>query len=43
VEQVLFKMIEYGGPLLYHGGEDQQKSFDSTCRKFRRFLIEAAR
>jgi hypothetical protein len=36
----LFKMIEYGGPLLYHGGEDQQRSFDSTCRKFRRFLTE---
>jgi hypothetical protein len=38
VEQHLFKMIEEGGPLLYHGGEDQQRSFDSTCRKFRRFL-----
>jgi hypothetical protein len=24
---------------LYHGGEDQQRSFDSTCRKFRRFPI----
>jgi hypothetical protein len=42
VEQHLLKMIEYGGPLLYHGGEDQQRSFDSTCRKFRRFLTEAA-
>ena len=42
-EQHLLKMIEYGGPLLYHGGEDQQKSFDSTCRKFRRFLTETAR
>jgi hypothetical protein len=41
VDQVLSKMIESGGPLLYHGGEDQQRSFDSTCRKFRRFLIEA--
>jgi len=30
-------MIEYGGPLLYHSAEDQQRSFDSTCRKFRRF------
>ena len=40
VDQVLSKMIEYGGPLLYHGGEDQQRSFDSTCRKFRRFLTE---
>ena len=43
VEQHLLKMIEYGGPLLYHGGEDQQRSFDSTCRKFRRFLSETAR
>jgi len=42
VEQHLFKMIEYDGPLLYHGGEDQQRSFDSTCRKFRRFLTEKA-
>jgi len=43
VDQVLFKMIEFGGPLLYHGGEDQQRSVDSTCRKFRRFLAETAR
>ena len=43
VEQVLLQMIEYGGPLLYHGGEDQQRSFDSTCRKFRRFFSETAR
>jgi hypothetical protein len=43
VDQVLSKMIEFSGPLLYHGGEDQQRSFDSTCKKFRRFLIEQAR
>ncbi len=43
VEQVLSRMIEYGGPLLYHGDEHQQKSFDSTCRKFRRFPAAAAR
>ena len=43
VDQVLFRMIEYNGPLLYHGGEDQQRSFDATCRKLRRFLIETAR
>jgi hypothetical protein len=43
VEQALLKMIEYGGPLLYHGGEDQQRSFDSTCRKFCRFLSDTAR
>ena len=42
VEQHLLNMTEYGGPLLYHGGEDQQRSFDSTCRKFRRFLTEKA-
>src|SRR5450432_272932 len=39
-EQHLLKMIECGGPLLYHGGEDEQRSFDSTCRKFQRFLSE---
>jgi len=42
VEQVLLKMIEYGGPLLYHGGEDEQRSFDATCRRFKRFLSETA-
>lgn len=41
VEQHLFQMIEDGGPLLHHGSEDQQRSFDSTCRKFRRFLTAA--
>jgi hypothetical protein len=43
VGRVLLQMIESGGPLLYHGGEDQQRSFDSTCHKFRRFLTETAR
>jgi hypothetical protein len=43
VAQLLRQVIEYGGPLLYHGGEDQQRSFDSTCRKFGRFLGETAR
>jgi hypothetical protein len=43
VDRLLFERIEYGGPLLYHGDEDQQRSFDSTCRKFRRFLTEMAR
>jgi hypothetical protein len=42
VDRVLSQMIEYGGPLLYHGGEEQQTSFDSTCRRFRRFLSETA-
>ena len=43
VDLVLRRMIEYGGPLLYHGGEDQQRSFDSTCRKLRQFLTKTAR
>jgi hypothetical protein len=42
VEQVLLKMIQYGGPLLYHGGENEQRSFEATCRKFKRFLTETA-
>src|SRR5579862_1340531 len=44
VGRVLSRMIEYGGPPLCHGGEDQQRSFDSTCRKFQWWcLTEAAR
>jgi hypothetical protein len=43
VEETLLTMIEYGGPLLSHAGEDEQTSFDSTCRKFRRFLAKPAR
>jgi hypothetical protein len=43
VERVLSGIIEYGGPLLYHGGQDQQRSFDSTCRKFRPFLAAPLR
>ena len=42
VEQHLFEMIDDGGPLLYDGGEDQQRSFDSTCRKFHQFLTMTA-
>jgi len=43
VEPILLQMIKSDGPLLYHGDEDQQRSFDSTCRKFRRFLSEPPR
>jgi hypothetical protein len=36
---LLFEAVEEGGPLLYHGNsEAEQRSFDSTCRKLRRFL-----
>ena len=27
-----------GGPLIHNGSEDEQRSFDSTCRKFLHFL-----
>jgi hypothetical protein len=28
------------GPLMSRASEDQQRSFDATCRKFHRFLKE---
>src|SRR6266851_8291950 len=32
---------EDGGPLIHHGdSEEQQRSFDATCRKLRRFLAQ---
>ena len=38
--QVVFAALDdEGGPLISHGSsEDQQRSFDSTCRKLYRFL-----
>ena len=36
-------IYEDGGPLLYHGSEEEQRSFDSTCRKFHRFLGQTQR
>jgi hypothetical protein len=39
IAALLFAAVEEGGPLLYHGdSEAEQRSFDSTCRKLRRFL-----
>src|SRR6266404_5216368 len=39
VERLLLNTVADGGPLLYHcDSEEQQRSFDSTCRKLRRFL-----
>jgi hypothetical protein len=38
-EQLVGTVIDdEGGPLIHNGGEDEQRSFDSTCRKFHRFL-----
>ena len=40
-EQLVRNVIpEEGGPLIHNGWEDAQRSFDSTCRKFYRFLTQ---
>ena len=33
---------EYGGPAIHNGSEEQQRSFDSTCRKLHHFLFSPA-
>jgi hypothetical protein len=45
IEQFLFDVIDdEGGPLIYGvGSEQQQRSFDSTCRKLHRFLAQSSR
>jgi hypothetical protein len=43
-EQLVCSVIhEDGGPLIHNGSEDEQRSFDSTCRKFHRFLTQYQR
>jgi len=37
---VLAAVDDEGGPLIRHGTEEQQRSFDATCRKLYRFLQE---
>ena len=40
-EPLLRKVIdEDGGPLIHNGSEDEQRSFDSTCRRLYRFLSQ---
>ena len=42
VEQLFRKVVDQdGGPLIHNGSEDDQRSFDSTCRKFHRFLTQS--
>ena len=31
---------DYGGPAIHNGSEEEQRSFDSTCRKLYRFLTQ---
>ena len=41
IAALVFQVIQDGGPILYHNdSEEQQRSFESTCSKFRRFLEE---
>ena len=43
-EQLVRKVIhEDGGPPIHNGWEDEQRSFDATCRKFYRFLTQPQR
>ena len=43
-EQLVRKVVhEDGGPLIPNGWDDEQRSFDSTCRKFHRFLAQSQR
>jgi hypothetical protein len=40
-ERLLRDVIhEDGGPLIHNGSEEDQRSFDSTCRKLHRFLTQ---
>jgi len=44
VETLIGNVVhEDGGPLIHNGWEDEQRSFDSTCRKFHRFLTQTPR
>jgi hypothetical protein len=41
-EKLLRSVIhEDGGPLVHNGSEDEQRPFDSTCRKLYRFLTQS--
>jgi hypothetical protein len=39
IETLVFQVIQDGGPILYHNdSQEQERSFESTCNKFREFL-----
>jgi len=43
-ERLLRSVIHQdGGPLIHNGSEEEQSSFDSTCRKLHRFLSQQRR
>jgi hypothetical protein len=40
-DRLLSKVIhEEGGPLLYSGSEEKQRSFNATCRELHRFRTQ---
>ena len=42
VDRLLRDLIhEDGGPLIHNGSEEEQRSFDSTCRRLHRFLTQS--
>jgi hypothetical protein len=44
INQLLLQTLdEEGGPLIHNGSEEEQRSFDSTCRKLYRFLADPLR
>lgn len=44
VDDLVFDVVEDGGPLPYGcDSEEEGRSFESTCRKLRRFLEQQAR
>lgn len=39
VDRLLHEVVDAdGGPLIHHGSEEEQRSFDSTCRRLHHFL-----
>jgi hypothetical protein len=43
-EQLLRHAVyDDGGPLIHNGSEEDQRSFDATCRKLHRFLTQSQR
>ncbi|MBC8165884.1 MAG: hypothetical protein H7Y20_08435 [Bryobacteraceae bacterium] len=43
VNELIDTLLENDGPLIYHcDSEEQQRSFESTCRKLRRYLNASA-
>lgn len=41
VNELIDALLEKDGPLIYHcDSEEQQRSFESTCRKLRRYLCD---